>query len=138
MRVINQIRGFLIDLCIFFFLMIRRPPRSTLFPYTTLFRSIARAVRAEQRDDLPRAHLEADAVERAARAIDLHDVTADDGGAHRATGSRPTATSDTRQRRARRRVMRMSSVLGRRPGERARRSDRRIAGQAGPRPDTVR
>src|SRR3989337_3609998 len=29
------------DSCIifFFFLMIRRPPRSTLFPYTTLFRS---------------------------------------------------------------------------------------------------
>src|SRR2546430_4788681 len=26
-------------LLIFFFLMIRRPPRSTLFPYTTLFRS---------------------------------------------------------------------------------------------------
>src|SRR6266704_3263922 len=26
----------------FFFLMIRRPPRSTLFPYTTLFRSRAR------------------------------------------------------------------------------------------------
>src|SRR5256885_7195308 len=26
-------------LIIFFFLMIRRPPRSTLFPYTTLFRS---------------------------------------------------------------------------------------------------
>src|SRR5260221_6717987 len=25
--------------CTFFFLMIRRPPRSTLFPYTTLFRS---------------------------------------------------------------------------------------------------
>src|SRR3712207_7876628 len=25
--------------CSFFFLMIRRPPRSTLFPYTTLFRS---------------------------------------------------------------------------------------------------
>src|SRR2546425_11881652 len=25
--------------CLFFFLMIRRPPRSTLFPYTTLFRS---------------------------------------------------------------------------------------------------
>src|SRR2546427_1250203 len=29
---------FLILFC-FFFLMIRRPPRSTLFPYTTLFRS---------------------------------------------------------------------------------------------------
>src|ERR1044071_10137233 len=27
-------------LCDFFFLMIRRPPRSTLFPYTTLFRSV--------------------------------------------------------------------------------------------------
>src|SRR3712207_9445530 len=27
----------------FFFLMIRRPPRSTLFPYTTLFRSDPRA-----------------------------------------------------------------------------------------------
>src|SRR5256885_17018440 len=26
---------------VFFFLMIRRPPRSTLFPYTTLFRSAA-------------------------------------------------------------------------------------------------
>src|SRR3712207_8291261 len=25
---------------LFFFLMIRRPPRSTLFPYTTLFRSV--------------------------------------------------------------------------------------------------
>src|SRR5260370_23153991 len=28
-----------LPLCLFFFLMIRRPPRSTLFPYTTLFRS---------------------------------------------------------------------------------------------------
>src|SRR6266540_5168660 len=26
----------------FFFLMMRRPPRSTLFPYTTLFRSLLR------------------------------------------------------------------------------------------------
>src|SRR2546430_13403990 len=31
---------------IFFFLMIRRPPRSTLFPYTTLFRS-ARVERSQ-------------------------------------------------------------------------------------------
>src|SRR3712207_9149056 len=28
------------SLIILFFLMIRRPPRSTLFPYTTLFRSL--------------------------------------------------------------------------------------------------
>src|SRR3712207_7584949 len=27
-------------MAVFFFLMIRRPPRSTLFPYTTLFRSL--------------------------------------------------------------------------------------------------
>src|SRR5688572_32889049 len=30
---------------LFFFLMIRRPPRSTLFPYTTLFRSFSWALR---------------------------------------------------------------------------------------------
>src|SRR3712207_7744617 len=29
--------------------MIRRPPRSTLFPYTTLFRSLPRAARRDQR-----------------------------------------------------------------------------------------
>src|SRR5256714_13158663 len=31
-------------MAVFFFLMIRRPPRSTLFPYTTLFRSPDEAV----------------------------------------------------------------------------------------------
>src|SRR3712207_7797890 len=35
---------------VFFFLMIRRPPRSTLFPYTTLFRSRARHPRRGDRD----------------------------------------------------------------------------------------
>src|SRR5215467_15974874 len=34
-------------LFLFFFLMIRRPPRSTLFPYTTLFRSLASRVGLE-------------------------------------------------------------------------------------------
>src|SRR6478752_8136647 len=33
---------------LFFFLMIRRPPRSTLFPYTTLFRSPHRATRPDR------------------------------------------------------------------------------------------
>src|SRR3712207_1044823 len=33
---------------IFFFLMIRRPPRSTLFPYTTLFRSLHGVLDAHQ------------------------------------------------------------------------------------------
>src|SRR5438045_4912859 len=32
---------------LFFFLMIRRPPRSTLFPYTTLFRSLRREAAAQ-------------------------------------------------------------------------------------------
>src|SRR2546425_10245053 len=34
---------------LFFFLMIRRPPRSTLFPYTTLFRSPGAQARALRR-----------------------------------------------------------------------------------------
>src|SRR5260221_10949611 len=34
---------------LFFFLMIRQPPRSTLFPYTTLFRSQNRASRVRDR-----------------------------------------------------------------------------------------
>src|SRR3712207_8062734 len=34
----------------FFFLMIRRPPRSTLFPYTTLFRSAAGAAHRHAAD----------------------------------------------------------------------------------------
>src|SRR5947209_16470427 len=42
--------------CLLFFLMIRRPPRSTLFPYTTLFRSfvlqkIAEDEKLEVNDD---------------------------------------------------------------------------------------
>src|SRR3989442_3191540 len=37
-----------ITLLFFFFLMIRRPPRSTLFPYTTLFRSDRRAHRRQE------------------------------------------------------------------------------------------
>src|SRR2546430_13286372 len=45
----------------FFFLMIRRPPRSTLFPYTTLFRS---RTPAEERGQI------GDAI--------LHEVNADD------------------------------------------------------------
>src|SRR3712207_4124830 len=40
---------------IFFFLMVRRPPRSTLFPYTTLFRSEVEAPSAISRVDGDRA-----------------------------------------------------------------------------------
>src|SRR3712207_6993521 len=54
----------------FFFLMIRRPPRSTLFPYTTLFRSaglgarparrLGRLLRVEAVVDHQGQHLEVD------------------------------------------------------------------------------
>src|SRR5205823_12552002 len=44
----------------FFFLMIRRPPRSTLFPYTTLFRSYTRGVIIPR--DVPGASSRADDV----------------------------------------------------------------------------
>src|SRR5215208_7551067 len=44
MRKCNQWFG-----CFFFFLMIRRPPRSTLFPYTTLFRSQLRVLALARR-----------------------------------------------------------------------------------------
>src|SRR6266568_8934427 len=40
MQVLGRFCYRIVASCIFFFfLMIRRPPRSTLFPYTTLFRS---------------------------------------------------------------------------------------------------
>src|SRR3712207_7980765 len=42
-----------LDFLFFFFLMIRRPPRSTLFPYTTLFRS-GRPGRGSRADRLAR------------------------------------------------------------------------------------
>src|SRR3712207_7742955 len=41
----------------FFFLMIRRPPRSTLFPYTTLFRSLRPGPRPPPRGALAVGHV---------------------------------------------------------------------------------
>src|SRR5216683_3878021 len=54
-----------ISFLIFFFLMIRRPPRSTLFPYTTLFRSSPRRH--------PRRRLQLDHQRPANRAVARHD-----------------------------------------------------------------
>src|SRR3712207_7828574 len=42
---------------VFFFLMIRRPPRSTLFPYTTLFRSKVDRREALEKQSERRLHL---------------------------------------------------------------------------------
>src|SRR3712207_6921558 len=36
--------------------MIRRPPRSTLFPYTTLFRSDGKAISLEEKPKQPKSH----------------------------------------------------------------------------------
>src|SRR2546430_16170068 len=55
----------------FFFLMIRRPPRSTLFPYTTLFRSDhdrAQLDRLDQRELLGRDEADFVGVQRTADA----------------------------------------------------------------------
>src|SRR5689334_25200126 len=52
----------------FFFLMIRRPPRSTLFPYTTLFRS-CRSARLRRQA----AGLECGGVEGDCRLLPHHD-----------------------------------------------------------------
>src|SRR2546430_17718983 len=56
--------------------MIRRPPRSTLFPYTTLFRSLARLKRTKNHwstiiliEDLARIAVERDDHARAARLL---------------------------------------------------------------------
>src|SRR5258708_27074132 len=65
----------------FFFLMIRRPPRSTLFPYTTLFRS-ARLRRsdgdAELRQGRRRCHVEAASNRRRRRCLSLRQHRRDD------------------------------------------------------------
>src|SRR3712207_6248911 len=53
-----RMAAFIVDEC-FFFLMIRRPPRSTLFPYTTLFRSTGASLSAvvtAVEDDLRARH----------------------------------------------------------------------------------
>src|SRR3712207_8233619 len=55
---------------IFFFLMIRRPPRSTLFPYTTLFRSHS-PVDPDSRDAHVRLHRPQAAVGHARRHPDV-------------------------------------------------------------------
>src|SRR5271169_7014844 len=56
----------------FFFLMIRRPPRSTLFPYTTLFRSRSRASeRAVRCPGIPR-HVTSESDRKSTRLNSSH------------------------------------------------------------------
>src|SRR5438034_2683224 len=61
----------------FFFLMIRRPPRSTLFPYTTLFRSARRrGRRCQRRRVVPRAASEPDRALRGRSILGVRDCHA--------------------------------------------------------------
>src|SRR3712207_8864380 len=71
-----------------FFLMIRRPPRSTLFPSTTLFRSEEIALNAL-------AALEHDRFDEAGLAV-LDDVDDPTFGAHRASHFRKLDRKSTR------------------------------------------
>src|SRR5437762_11686405 len=48
----SHLSSTLISHLLFFFLLIRRPPRSTLFPYTTLFRSQTKTERGHPRPQL--------------------------------------------------------------------------------------
>src|SRR5260221_8963373 len=59
--------------------MIRRPPRSTLFPYTTLFRSEEHAAAARER---LAAAVEAEMGVEAVAAANLHDAAGDRPQAH--------------------------------------------------------
>src|SRR5687767_15472994 len=66
--------------------MIRRPPRSTLFPYTTLFRSVRRGLAAKIRDVL--IHRPGD---EGAAAQTLDVGGRHEGGAHRVRVGRRVA-----------------------------------------------
>src|SRR3712207_9352889 len=93
---------------LFFFLMIRRPPRSTLFPYTTLFRSqdACRPRRAHPRGVAVAAvpHRRAD-LPLASRALGRERVPRGAGGrsdpARRAAGGRRRSEEHTSELQSR-------------------------------------
>src|SRR3712207_8765065 len=59
----------------FFFLMIRRPPRSTLFPYTTLFRSKrVQSCRPIEEESMAAQHRQEQQTEQAIKVRQVTDV----------------------------------------------------------------
>src|SRR2546422_4251656 len=56
----------------FFFLMIRRPPRSTLFPYTTLFRSLDYFLAIPTQEVVNRFHADLDRDRKSTRLNSSH------------------------------------------------------------------
>src|SRR2546430_17091131 len=90
----------------FFFLMIRRPPRSTLFPYTTLFRSFAPEAGAASRTKLARR-----VRELAAEKMDeLGDLVGSDDAEEGAPTARAVLTRRLTDAKRRRRVARGGSA----------------------------
>src|SRR5260370_32719474 len=71
--------------------MIRRPPRSTLFPYTTLFRSggLMAAFGCNYEGEIPLARI-------LAMTADLHDVAAEAGRGHRQDADRKSTRLNSR------------------------------------------
>src|SRR3712207_7985274 len=80
----------------FFFLMIRRPPRSTLFPYTTLFRSARHVPGDVLRVPVVAAELPADVEERDL-GEPVEELLGGDQGSHGA--SMPLSVSDRKSTR---------------------------------------
>src|SRR3712207_7926636 len=76
---------------IFFFLMIRRPPRSTLFPYTTLFRSDG----VDRRPTPP--VVDRSAVELVPQPVDLQRVLAEQEVLEAARSEEHTSELQSRQ-----------------------------------------
>src|SRR3712207_7194427 len=78
-----------------FFLMIRRPPRSTLFPYTTLFRSIEEFADSYLRGETPIPCIRCN---QTVKFRDLLDVARDLGAEAMATGRSEEHTSELQSR----------------------------------------
>src|SRR3712207_7396127 len=83
---------------VFFFLMIRRPPRSTLFPYTTLFRSAPVAERVDARRLRPRQRV-ADR-RRPREAAAAEPLAAAGGQGHRPAHAHGAAHADDQDRKS--------------------------------------
>src|SRR3989449_3951729 len=112
-----------IPLVFFFFLMIRRPPRSTLFPYTTLFRSLVGNLRLEREprgletarggterllplrvrrlvENAGLAHARGDRVERVERSHERFAAGGQPGGDRPLLGAREEAAAEQSSRHA--------------------------------------
>src|SRR2546422_7580497 len=103
---------------VFFFLMIRRPPRSTLFPYTTLFRS---RETGNGRGGVRRPRVAGGDRDREYRIQQQHGPPRVQGESHRWNDGRRVWTSSEHQRRGpggphRRRDLRRGTWTARVPG----------------------